>query len=108
MKRESWPFSNRTVSAPTGGPRCTFIPTRMSSFIQLSAHGKVIVSHMPAGKMEGFFRTTDAWTSPPSQEQIVQAFEDHDMKELKRRIHIFTYQSVGLSRKPGAVFLLIH
>lgn len=58
-----------------------FLPRNIQhAFIQLSAHGKVIVSYMPAGKMEGFFRTTDAWTSPPSQEQIVQAFEDHDMK----------------------------
>ena len=35
---------------------------------------------MPAGKMEDFFKTTDAWTTPPTLQEIEKAFEDHDMK----------------------------
>jgi hypothetical protein len=35
---------------------------------------------MPAGKMEDFFKTTDAWTAPPTKQEIEKAFEDHDMK----------------------------
>jgi len=35
---------------------------------------------LPAGKMEGFFKTTDAWTSPPTLKEIEKAFADHDMK----------------------------
>jgi quercetin dioxygenase-like cupin family protein len=58
-----------------------FLPRNVQhAFVQLSENGKVLVSYMPAGKMEDFFRTTDAWTSPPSSEEIDKAFEDHDMK----------------------------
>ncbi len=58
-----------------------FLPRNVPhGFIQLSDQGKVIVAYMPAGKMEGFFRTTDSWTSPPSLQEIEKAFEMHGMK----------------------------
>jgi quercetin dioxygenase-like cupin family protein len=58
-----------------------FLPRNVPhAFIQLSEKGKVIVSYLPAGKMESFFKTTTGWTSPPTKEQIAKVFEDHDMK----------------------------
>ncbi len=58
-----------------------FLPRKVQhAFLQLSEKGKVIVSYMPAGKMEDFFKVTDAWTSPPTISEIEKAFEDHDMK----------------------------
>ncbi len=58
-----------------------FLPRNVPhAFVQLTEKGKVIVSYMPAGKMEDFFKTTDAWTSPPTTKEIEKAFEDHDMK----------------------------
>lgn len=57
-----------------------FLPRNIQhAFIQLTEKGKVIVSYMPAGKMEDFFKTTDSWTAPPTLDQITRAFEDHDM-----------------------------
>ncbi|MEQ8421771.1 cupin domain-containing protein [Arenibacter sp. NBRC 103722] len=58
-----------------------FLPRNVQhAFIQLTEKGKMIVSYLPAGKMESFFQVTDQWTSPPSKEQIAKVFEDHDMK----------------------------
>ncbi len=58
-----------------------FLPRNIKhAFIQLSEKGKMIVSYLPAGKMEAFFKVTDSWTSPPSQEEITKVFEEHDMK----------------------------
>jgi len=58
-----------------------FLPRNIQhAFMQLTEKGKVIVSYMPAGKMEDFFKTTDSWTSPPTETEITKAFEDHDMK----------------------------
>jgi len=58
-----------------------FLPRNIQhAFVQLTEHGKVLVSYMPAGDMEGFFRTTDSWTSPPSNELIAKTFEEHGMK----------------------------
>jgi quercetin dioxygenase-like cupin family protein len=58
-----------------------FLPRNVQhAFTQLTEKGKVIVSYMPAGKMEDFFKTTDAWTSPPTTAEIEKVFEDHDMK----------------------------
>jgi quercetin dioxygenase-like cupin family protein len=58
-----------------------FLPRNVQhAFVQLTEKGKVLVSYMPAGKMEDFFKTTDSWTSPPSTDEIKKAFEDHDMK----------------------------
>jgi len=58
-----------------------FLPRKVPhAFVQLTEKGKVIVSYMPAGKMEDFFKTTDLWTSPPTLKEIQKAFEDHDMK----------------------------
>lgn len=58
-----------------------FLPRKVQhAFVQLTEKGKLIVTYQPAGKMEEFFRITDAWTSPPTQEEIVKAFEECDMK----------------------------
>ena len=58
-----------------------FLPRNVQhAFAQLTETGKVIVSYMPAGKMEDFFRTTDSWTSPPLLAEIEKTFADHDMK----------------------------
>jgi len=58
-----------------------FLPRNVQhAFVQLTEKSKVIVSYLPAGKMEDFFKTTDSWTSPPTQMEIEKVFEDHDMK----------------------------
>ena len=58
-----------------------FLPRKVPhAFVQLSENGKMIVSYVPAGKMEAFFAVTDKWTSPPSKEEIVQVFADHGMQ----------------------------
>jgi quercetin dioxygenase-like cupin family protein len=57
-----------------------FLPRNVQhAFIQLSGKGKMIVSYLPAGKMEAFFKVTDKWTSPPSNEEIIKVFADHEM-----------------------------
>ncbi len=40
----------------------------------------MIVSYLPAGKMEAFFKATSEWISPPTQEEIVKIFTAHDME----------------------------
>jgi quercetin dioxygenase-like cupin family protein len=58
-----------------------FLPRNVQhAFIQLSERGKMIVSYLPAGKMEEFFEVTDQWTTPPSKEEITKVFTDHDMR----------------------------
>src|SRR3989339_2152291 len=58
-----------------------FLPRNVQhAFIQLTEKGKMIVSYLPAGKMEAFFKVTDKWTSPPTKEEITKVFADHDMK----------------------------
>ncbi len=58
-----------------------FLPRNIPhAFIQLSETGKMIVSYLPAGKMESFFAVTDGWVSPPSKEEIAQVFAEHDMQ----------------------------
>ncbi|MCB0650037.1 MAG: cupin domain-containing protein [Saprospiraceae bacterium] len=58
-----------------------FLPRNVQhAFLQLTETGKMIVSYLPAGKMEAFFQTTDQWNTPPSREEIAQVFLDHDMK----------------------------
>lgn len=39
----------------------------------------MIVSYLPAGKMEDFFAATDKWISSPTKEEIEKVFADHDM-----------------------------
>lgn len=57
-----------------------FLPRNVQhAFIQLTEKGKMIVSYLPAGKMEAFFKVTDKWTSPPTKEEVVKVFADHDM-----------------------------
>lgn len=58
-----------------------FLPRKVQhAFVQLSETGKMIVSYLPAGKMEAFFKVTDQWTTPPSQKEIAKVFEEHEMK----------------------------
>lgn len=58
-----------------------FLPRGIQhAFLQLSEKAKMIVSYLPAGKMEDFFKVTDQWNSPPSKEDIVRVFEEHDMQ----------------------------
>jgi len=58
-----------------------FLPRNVPhAFVQISEMAKTIVSYLPAGKMEGFFKVTNSWQSPPSNEEVKKVFEDHDMK----------------------------
>ena len=58
-----------------------FLPRKVQhAFVQLTDKGRLIVTYQPAGKMEEFFKKTDAWTSPPSAAEIALAFEACDMK----------------------------
>lgn len=58
-----------------------FLPRKIQhAFIQLSEKGKMIVSYLPSGKMEAFFKVTNEWKSAPPQEEIKKVFKDHDMK----------------------------
>ena len=58
-----------------------FLPRNIQhAFVQLSDKGKMIVSYLPAGKMEAFFKVTSEWTSPPAKEEIEKVFTDHEMK----------------------------
>lgn len=58
-----------------------FLPRNVQhAFVQLTEKGKMIVSYLPAGKMEAFFKVTDQWTTPPSQKEIEKVFEEHGMK----------------------------
>jgi quercetin dioxygenase-like cupin family protein len=57
-----------------------FLPRNVQhGFVQLTENARVIVSFLPAGKIESFFRATDKWQSPPSQEEIKRVIEEHDM-----------------------------
>jgi hypothetical protein len=49
------------------------------AFVQLTEKARMIVTYLPAGKMEAFFKTTAQWTAPPSKEAMANAFTDHDM-----------------------------
>lgn len=58
-----------------------FLPRNVPhAFIQLTEKGKMIVSYLPAGKMEAFFEVTNQWTSPPSKEEVGKVFADHEMQ----------------------------
>lgn len=58
-----------------------FLPRNVQhAFLQLTEKGRMIVSVLPAGKMEAFFKVTDKWSSPPTKEEIEKVFVDHDMK----------------------------
>lgn len=57
-----------------------FLPRNVPhAFIQLTEKGKMIVSYLPAGKMESFFSVTDSWNSIPDSKEIEQVFNDHNM-----------------------------
>jgi quercetin dioxygenase-like cupin family protein len=58
-----------------------FLPRNVPhAFVQLTEKGKMVVSYLPAGKMEDFFAVTDKWTSPPTKEEIATVFANHDMQ----------------------------
>ncbi|MDP4224104.1 MAG: cupin domain-containing protein [Bacteroidota bacterium] len=58
-----------------------FLPRNVQhGYVQLTEKARVIVSFMPAGQMEEFFKLTDSWTSIPSDDEIAEVFEDHGMK----------------------------
>ncbi len=58
-----------------------FLPRNVQhAFVQLTEKAKTIVSYQPAGKMEDFFKLTDSWTSPPTNDEVVKVFEEHEMK----------------------------
>jgi quercetin dioxygenase-like cupin family protein len=58
-----------------------FLPRKVQhAFIQLTEKGKMVVSYLPAGKMESFFKVTNEWTLPPTKEEINKVFAEHDMK----------------------------
>lgn len=58
-----------------------FLPrTVPHAFVQLSQKGKMIVSYLPAGKMEAFFAVTDKWTTQPTKEEVIKVFADHGMQ----------------------------
>ncbi len=57
-----------------------FLPKNVPhAFVQLTEKARMMVTYLPAGKMEAFFKTTAAWTTPPSKEEMVKVFADHDM-----------------------------
>jgi quercetin dioxygenase-like cupin family protein len=58
-----------------------FLPRNVQhAFVQLTEKGKMVVSYLPAGKMEAFFKVTNEWTSPPTKDEIEKVFAEHDMK----------------------------
>ncbi|MBC7449947.1 MAG: cupin domain-containing protein [Cytophagales bacterium] len=58
-----------------------FLPRNVQhAFMQLTERGKMIVTYLPAGKMEAFFKATNAWTAPPDKAEIAKVFAEHDMK----------------------------
>jgi len=58
-----------------------FLPRNVPhAFLQVSDKSRTLVLYQPSGKMEEFFRTTTAYTAPPSQQEMVKLFEEHDMK----------------------------
>jgi len=58
-----------------------FLPREVQhAFVQLTEKGKMIVSYLPAGKMEAFFKVTNNWVSPPDKEEIEKVFAEHDMR----------------------------
>jgi quercetin dioxygenase-like cupin family protein len=66
-----------------------FLPRKVQhAFVQLTEKGKMIVSYLPAGKMEAFFKVTDQWTSSPSKEEISYVFVDHDMEVVGPRLQV--------------------
>lgn len=58
-----------------------FLPRNVPhAFVQLTDQAKTIVSYLPAGKMEDFFKAADKWTTPPTREEVAKVFADHGMK----------------------------
>ncbi len=57
-----------------------FLPRNVPhAFVQLTTQASVIVSYLPAGKMESFFEATSKWAAPPSKEEVIKVFADYDM-----------------------------
>ena len=60
-----------TIFLPRGLPH---------AFIQLTEKGRLTVIYQPAGKMEAFFKKTNEWTAPPTQEEVMRVFAESDMQ----------------------------
>jgi quercetin dioxygenase-like cupin family protein len=57
-----------------------FLPRNIQhAFVQKTEQARVIVSYLPAGKMEDFFKVANSWKASPSAEEIRRVFEEHDM-----------------------------
>ena len=51
-----------------------FLPRKIQhAFIQLTEIGKMIVSYLPAGKMESFYKVTNDWKTSPTKEEVIKA-----------------------------------
>ena len=73
-----------------------FLPRNVQhAFLQMSEKGKMIVSYLPSGKMEAFFKVTDKWTSPPTNEEIAKVFTDHDMKVVGAALKAEDFKSTN-------------
>ena len=58
-----------------------FLPRKVQhAFVQLTEKGKMIVSYLPAGKMEEFFMTVAALDHEPTKEEMAKIFSDNEMK----------------------------
>ena len=58
-----------------------FLPRQVPhAFVQLTERARTIVSYQPAGAMEAFFQTTDAWTTPPTEADVAEVFAAHGMR----------------------------
>lgn len=58
-----------------------FLPRNIPhAFVQITDKARTIVSYLPAGKMEDFFKVSDSWTTPPGKEHVIKVFDDHGMK----------------------------
>lgn len=66
-----------------------FLPKNVPhAFVQISDKARTIVSYLPAGKMEDFFKVTDTWTYPPTKEEVIKVFAEHDMTVVGPTIKI--------------------
>ena len=66
---------------PASAGDTIFLPRNVPhAFIQLTEHARMLVCYQPAGDMEGFFRETAQWTTPPDKEEIARVFSAHGME----------------------------
>jgi quercetin dioxygenase-like cupin family protein len=66
-----------------------FLPRNIPhAFVQKTDKGKMIVSYMPAGKMEEFFKATSELSQKLSKKEIEKIFEDHGMNVVGPPLNI--------------------